>query len=77
VTGTPSVAYLEERVAAAEIAISDHEFETLSAIAEQNACFRLRWRVLHGASQTVREQCGELCRILGYVAFSEKGCAVK
>jgi hypothetical protein len=32
---------------------------------------------LHGASQTVREQSGELRRILGHVAFSEKGCAVK
>jgi hypothetical protein len=49
---------------------------------EQNACFRLRrdrlrWRVLHGASQTVREQSGELCRIPGYAAFGEKGRAVK
>ena len=36
-----------------------------------------RWRVLHGASQTVREQSGELCWILGYAAFGEKSCAVK
>jgi|EndMetStandDraft_3_1072993.scaffolds.fasta_scaffold00645_16 hypothetical protein len=41
------------------------------------AAEQVRWRVLHGASQAVREQSGELCRILGYVAFGEKGCAVK
>ena len=38
---------------------------------------RLRWRVLHGASQTVREQSGEPCRILECTAFGEKGGAVK
>ena len=37
VTGTSSVAHLAENVAAAEIALSDDEFETLSAIGEQNA----------------------------------------
>ena len=37
VTGTSSVAHLEENVAAAEIVLSDDEFETLSAIGEQNA----------------------------------------
>ena len=36
-TGTSSVAHLEENVAAAEIVLSDDEFETLSAIGEQNA----------------------------------------
>jgi hypothetical protein len=76
-----SVAHLEENVAAAQIALSDDEFETLSAIGEQNARFRLRrdrlrWRVLHGASQTVGEQSGELCRVLECAAFGEKGCAV-
>ena len=70
------MAHLAENVAAAEIALSDDEFETLSASASRTAG-RLRWRVLHGASQTVREQSGELCRILGYAAFGEKGCAVK
>jgi aryl-alcohol dehydrogenase-like predicted oxidoreductase len=37
VTGTSSVAYLEENVAATEIALSDDEFATPSAIGEQNA----------------------------------------
>jgi hypothetical protein len=36
VTGTSSVAHLEENVAA-EVALSDGGFETLSAIGEQNA----------------------------------------
>ena len=77
-TGTSSVAHLAENVAAAEIALSDDEFETLSASASRTRdAGRLRWRVLHGASQTVREQSGELCRILEYAAFGEKGCAVK
>ena len=38
---------------------------------------RLRWRVLHGASQTVREQSGEPCRILECTAFGEKSGAVE
>ena len=37
VTGASSVAHLEENVAAGEVALSDDEFETLSAIGEQNA----------------------------------------
>jgi hypothetical protein len=63
-TSSSIVAHLKENVAAAEIAVSKDDFEGLS-------------RVLHGASQTVHEQSGELCRILGCAAFGEKGCAVK
>jgi aryl-alcohol dehydrogenase-like predicted oxidoreductase len=37
VTGTTSVAHLGENVAATDTALSDDEFETLSAIGEQNA----------------------------------------
>ena len=32
---------------------------------------------LQRTDQTVREQSGELCRILEYTAFGEKGCAVE
>jgi hypothetical protein len=61
------VAYLAERVAAAEVALSDDEFESHRR-AERVIRLRrdrLRWCVLHGAGQTVREQSGELCRVLG------------
>ena len=37
IPGTSSVAHLEENVAAAEITLSDEEFEMLGAIGEQNA----------------------------------------
>jgi aryl-alcohol dehydrogenase-like predicted oxidoreductase len=37
IPGTSSVAHLEENVAAAEIELSDDEFEKLSALGEQNA----------------------------------------
>lgn len=37
IPGTSSVAHLEENVAAAEITLSDEEFEQLGAIGEQNA----------------------------------------
>jgi pyridoxine 4-dehydrogenase len=37
IPGTSSVAHLEENVAAAEISLSDDEFELLAAIGEQNA----------------------------------------
>ena len=76
------MAHLKENVAAAQIALSDDQFDTLAAFGVQNARSRmrrdrLRWRVLHGVSQTVGEQSRELCRVLGYAAFGEKGCAVK
>lgn len=75
-------AYLEGKVAAAEIALSDNKFDTLSALGEQSACCRLprdrlRWQALQGASQTVGEQSGERRRVLGYAAFGEKGCTVQ
>jgi hypothetical protein len=41
------------------------------------AAMPVRWRILQGTSQTVREQSGEPRWILGYVAFGEKRCAVK
>ena len=47
------MAYLEERVAA-EIAISDDEFETLSAAGVQNTWFRLRRPGCGGVFYTVR-----------------------
>ena len=37
IPGTSSVAHLEQNVAAAEIKLSDEEFETLSARGKQNA----------------------------------------
>jgi aryl-alcohol dehydrogenase-like predicted oxidoreductase len=37
IPGTSSVAHLEENVAAAEIELSDDEFEKLSALGEQDA----------------------------------------
>jgi hypothetical protein len=40
------------------------------------AAGRLQWRLLDGASQSLREQSCELCRILRYVAFGEKGRAI-
>jgi hypothetical protein len=50
-------------------ALSDDQFDTLAAFGVQNARSRvrqdrLRWRVLHGPSQTVGEQSRELCRLL-------------
>ena len=48
------MANLEERVAAAEIAISDDEFETLSAAGVQNTWFRLRRAGCGGVFYTVR-----------------------
>ena len=71
------MARLEENVAAAQIALSDDQFDTLAAFGVQNARSRmrrdrLRWRVLHGASQTVGEQSRELCRVLRYAPSARR-----